>query len=69
MIALNRNAHLIAKSYMFKSSDISSVLKKIFNEEAEILIKTDTKTATDFKEKADLAEKLARADNDAALIV
>ena len=69
MIASNKNAHLIAKSCMFKSSDISLMLKKIFNEEAEISVETDAETATDFEEKANLTEKLTRADNDAALII
>ena len=48
---------------------MSLMLKKISDEEAEISIETDAETATDFKEETDLAEKLARADNDAALII
>ena len=41
------------------SSEINSVLKKIFNEEAEISIETDAETATNFEEEADLTKKLA----------
>ena len=44
------------------------MLKKFSDEEAEISIETDAETAINFEEKADLTEKLARADNDTALI-
>ena len=40
---------------------INSVLKKISDEEAEILIKTDAEIKADFKEETDLTEKLVRA--------
>ena len=51
------------------ASEINLMLKEISDEEAEISIETDAETATDFKEKADLVKKLARADNAAALII
>ena len=42
------------------ASDISltEMLKKFFNEEAEILIKTDAETEVNFEEKTDLTKKL-----------
>ena len=49
--------------------NLTEVLKKIFNEEAEILIETDAEIMINFKEKINLIKKLTQADNDAALII
>ena len=65
------------KSCIFENSDMSltlsinsaEVLKKISDEKAEISIKINAETKADFEEETDLVKKLARADNDAALII
>ena len=48
---------------MNSASDINlaEVLKKIFNEKTEILIKTDAEIAINFKKEINLAEKLTQA--------
>ena len=79
MIASNKNAHSIAKSCIFESSDMSLTSDinsasgidsaEVSGEEAEFSAETDAETAINFEEKANLTEELARADNDVTSII
>ena len=52
------NISLILSINLTSDINLTEVLKKIFNEETEILIKTDVKKVINFKEETCLIKKL-----------